>query len=268
MMKKRMYHIVKKLIDNWPWVLPVLFVFAGVMVWKYAAIKPSDKISVSVLLGTAIIYSLQFINMRQSSKNQEMVLKQQCDIAQKQHNFDVFTLRMNLRNELVRAFTIALSSEDLSITNDVNTHLVNIGKICDDIKFAFPQNKELDSAIKAFKKSCTEITKIAPEKQYIIECDFGRDDRITWLRYKDCLEVFVRGQIVDKRVINPKKAQDLHISQKERTIICGIMGKYILVSQTKDGIENYVHNLFHKEMDLGNSRLKKICEILDKDIKL
>lgn len=259
---------MKKIFNSWPILILLVILFFGVYIWNLPDLDKTNKLTSIILLGTAVIYCFQFINMRQNSQNQEIILKQQRDIAQKQHDFELFTLRMNLRNELVRAFTIALSSEDLSITNDVNTHLVNIGKICDDIKFAFPKNKELDNAIKAFKKSCTEITKIAPEKQYIIECDFGRDDRITWLRYKDCLEVFVRGPVIDKRVVNPRKVQDLHISQKEQTIICGIMGKYILVSQTKDGIENYVHNLFHKEMDLGNARLNKICEILDKDIKL
>ena len=136
-MKNWMYNVVKKLIDNWSWLLPIVFVIACVVVWKYTTMGQSDKISISVLLGTAVIYSLQLINMQHASKKQEFILKQQCDIAQKQHNFDIFTLRMNLRNELVKYFTLALSSEDISITNDVNMHLVNIGKICNDIKFVF-----------------------------------------------------------------------------------------------------------------------------------
>ena len=259
---------MKKLINNWPWLLPVLFMVAGVVIWKYAPITPSDKISVSVLLGTAIIYSLQFINMRQSSKNQEVILKQQCDIAQKQHNFDVFTLRMNLRNELVRAFTIALSSEDLTITNDVNIHLVNIGKICDDIKFAFPRNKELDRAIKVFKDSCKEITNLAPEKQVIIECKMSTDDRVKYMRYKDCLEVSFRGQEIERKVTNPRKVLDLQISEKEKTILFGIMVKYILIRPTKDKLEDFMFQLFQQKMNLGTTRLNKICEILDKDIKL
>lgn len=259
---------LKSCLGNWPLLILLIIIGLGAFVWYLPTLELSDKLSLIVLLGTAAIYCLQFMNMRQSSNNQEKILKQQSDIAQKQHEFNVFTLRMSLRNELVKAFTLALSSEDLSITNDVNAHLVNIGKICDDIKFAFPKSQELDNAIKAFKQSCTEITKIAPEKQYLIECEFGKDDRVIWLRYKGCLEVFVKGCVIDKRIVNPEKLQDLHITQKEQTVICGIMGKYILVSQTKDGIENYVHNLFHKAMNLGNSRLKKICEILDKDIKL
>ena len=262
------YNIAKRLLLNWPWFLPMFLMIAVFIVWKYTIIDQSDKISISVLLGTAIIYSLQFINMRQSSKNQEVILKQQCNIAKKQHEFEIFTLRMNLRNELIKAFTIALSSEDLTITNDVNIHLVNIGKICDDIKFAFPRNKELDKIIKLFKNSCAKITKLAPEKQVIIECKLYKDDRYVRMRYKDCLEVYARENEIEEIVINPRKVLDLQISEKEKTILFGIMKKYILVSTTKDGLDDYIFRLFQREMSLGNARLTQICNMLDKDIQL
>ena len=239
-----------------------------VYVWNVPNLDQTNKLSLTVLLGTAAIYCFQFMNMRQTSKSQEQVLQQQRDIAQKQHNFDVFTLRMNLRNELIKAFTIALSSEDLTITNDVNIHLVNIGKICDDIKFAFSKNKELDKTIKLFKDSCTEITKLAPEKRVIIECKMYTDDRVKYMRYKECLEICVSGQQFEKRVINPRKALGLQISEKEKTILFGIMAKYILISPTKDELEDYIFQLFQKTMNLGKMRLNKICEILDGEIKL
>ena len=259
---------MKRILNLWPILILLVIVLSGIYIWNLSDLDKPNKITFVILLGTALIYCLQFINMRQTSENQEQILAQQRNIAQKQHDFNIFTLRMNLRNELVKAFTVSLSSEDLSITNDVNLHLVNIGKICNDIKFAFPRNPELDKTIKLFKKSCEEITKIAPELQYIIECDLDTDDRIIWLRYKNCLEVYVRGQTIDKRVISKQKLQDLHISQKEQDIIFGIMQKYILVSKTKEGIENHIHNLFHEKMDLGQTLLNKICEILDKSIKL
>ena len=267
-MKKLECNIVKKLMDNWPWLLPVLFMVAGVIVWEYTSINQSDKISVSVLLGTAIIYSLQFINMRQSSKNQEAILKQQCDIAQKQHNFDVFALRMNLRNDLVKAFTMALSSEDLSITNDVNMHLVNIGKICEDIKFAFPRSKELEDAIKLFKKSCDNITRLATDKQLMIECSLTERASVLYMVYRECLRVVLENGKFAMSVIDKEKLRLLGVSEKEKTIILGTMCKYIVVAKNKEELDNHMYLLFNAEMSKGNVRLNAICKILDKSIKL
>ena len=267
-MKKWIYNVKTILKNNWPWILPLLLMLAGIVVWKYTDINQSDKISVSVLLGTAVIYSLQFINMHQTSKNQEQILKQQRDIAQKQHDFDIFTLRMNLRNDLVKAFTVALSSEDISITNDVNMHLVNIGKICEDIKFAFPRTKDLDAAIKSFKKSCDEITRLALDKQLMIECSLVSRGKALYMTYKGCLRVVLEDGKYTTLVIDDNKLNSLKISEKEKTIILGTMCKYIGTSSNKDELDQHMYLLFNKTMSTGNLRLNKIFEFLDKHIKL
>lgn len=259
---------MKKIFNNWPILILVAIVGFGVYVWNLSNLDQTNKLSLTVLLGTAAIYCFQFINMRQSSKNQEAILKQQRDIAQKHHNFEIFTLRMNLRNELVKAFTISLSSEDLSITNDVNMHLVNIGKICDDIKFAFLRTQELDKAIKLFKKSCEEITFMAPERQRLIECAMYTNDRRVFMRYKDCLETCRNGTEITHSIVNPRRFQELRISEKEKNIIFEIMAKYIVKFDNKQQLGEYVYTSFHNKMNIGNARLQKVCEILDKNIKL
>ena len=255
-------------IDWWPKIIPVIILVFGVCIWWIDSIDIFNKLSLIVLLGTALIYALQFINMHHVSINQEKILSQQRDIANKQYDFNVFTLRMNLRNELVKHFTLALSAEDVSITDDVNIHLVNIGKICDDIKFAFPQTKELTMAISQFKKSCKTITYLAPEKQLIIECSLTNRENSMIMKYKDCLQVVLENNKVTKSVINKELAKNLGFSQKQQTIILGIMQKYIGVALTKDDLENYVFMLFQQEMRLGNTRLNKVCDILDPYIKL
>lgn len=263
-----LFNKLKNILSYWPLLILLIIIRFGIYVWDLSALGNSDKLSLIVLLGTAAIYCLQFINMRQSSNNQEKILKQQSDIAQKQHDFNIFTLRMNLRNELVKAFTLALSPEDLSITNDVNMHLVNIGKICDDIKFAFPRSIELDRAIRVFKKSCEEITFFAPERQRLIECTMSKDDRRVCMRYKGCLESCRNGTSISHSIVSPRKFQELHMSEKEKNIIFEIMDKYIVRFDDKEQLSKFTYTTFHNAMNLGNSRLKKVCTILDMYIKL
>lgn len=269
----------KKLIKNWPGIISfIIFVGLLCLIFCFDG-NPADKISLIALVGTALIYSFQLNNMQQqkdiakeTAKNQENALKLQCDIAEKQYNFNVFTLRMNLRNDLAKCFTIALSSEGLSITNDVNMHLVNIGKICDDIKFAFPYSAGLSKAIKDFKQCCTDITNLEPEKRIIIECSLSVRDNWVIMTYRDCLRVSVDMSVAGGKPHSAVVSSDLcakfGFSEKEKTIIFGIMAKYILVAKTKEELDFYMFASFRKVMDAGNKKLKQIFEILDKDIVL
>lgn len=255
-------------IDWWPKIIPLIILVFGVCIWLTDSIDMFNKLSLVVLLGTALIYALQFINMHHASINQEKILSQQRDIANKQYDFNLFTLRMNLRNELVKHFTMALSGEGVSITDDVNMHLVNIEKICNDIKFAFPRTKELSVAISQFKNSCEKITYLAPEKQLIIECNLTNRGNAIVMKYKDCLQVFLENNKITKSVIDKETVRNLGISQKKQTIIFGIMQKYIGVAITKESLENYIFMLFRREMNKGNERLTKVCDILDAYINL
>ena len=258
----------KFVLNSWPIIVPIVIIVFGYYVWNYDNIDLSNRFSLIVLLGTALIYALQFMNMHSASKNQKQILEQQRDIAKNQYDFNIFTLRMNLRNELVKCFTMALSGEDVSLTNDVNMYLVNIEKICNDIKFAFPQTKDLSVAISQFKNSCERITYLAPEKQLIIECGLTNRGNAIVMKYKDCLQVFLEDNKVTKSVIDKEIVRNLGISQKQQTIIFGIMQKYIGVAVTKESLELYMFQLFKREMRLGNTRLNKVCDILDKYIKL
>lgn len=259
---------MKKILNTWPILILVSVIVFGVYVWHLSNLDQNDKLSLTVLIGTAVIYCFQFINMRESSRKQEQILEQQCDIAQKQHDFELFTLRMNLRNELVKYFTISLSSEDLSITNDVNAHLVNIGKICNDIRFVFPHSKEMELLLKSFKDACAAITYLAPEKQLLIECTMVTRGETTILTYKDCLRVVYEEGKTTAMVINQNILEKLNISAKEKNIIFGILAKYITVAKNKDELDDYMFKLFDRTMSAGNHKLNKLCELLDRDIKL
>lgn len=260
--------LIFKVLNVWPILILIAILFFGIYVWDLENLDQTNKLSLTVLLGTAAIYCFQFMNMRQASKSQKQILQQQCDIAQKQHDFELFTLRMNLRNELVKYFTVALSSEDISITNDVNMHLVNIGKICNDIKFAFTDSKELQYWLESFQNSCIAITKLAPEKQYLIECKMVAQGVSRVLTYKDCLRVVYENEVTSAIVISKTNFEKLGISEKEKDIIFGILSKYIKLVKTKEELDNYMFVLFHKIMSEGKNRLDKLCEILDKEIKL
>ena len=240
----------------------------GIYVWNLPNLDQNNKLSLTVLLGTAAIYCFQFMNMRQTSKNQDLVLKQQYNISQKQHDFNVFMLRMNLRNNLVKSFTMALSSEDLSITNDVNLHLVNIGKICEDIKFAFSRTKDLDNAIKVFKTSCDEITRLATDKQLMIECSLNNKGETLYMTYKDCLRVVLENGKYTPGIIDKEKKKSLKISHKAETIILGTMCKYIGTARNKEELDQHMYLLFNRAMSAGNAKLNNLLGIIDKQIKL
>ena len=46
------------------------------------------------------------------------------------------------------------------------------------------------------------------------------------------------------------------------------MTKYIFAARTKEELDSYVFALFSNVMSVGNRKLKRIFEILDKDINL
>ena len=260
--------LIFKVLNVWPILILISILFFGIYVWDIENLDQTNKLSLTVLLGTAAIYCFQFMNMRQTSKSQDLVLKQQYNIAQKQHDFSVFMLRMNLRNNLVKSFTMALSSEDLSITNDVNMHLVNIGKICEDIKFAFPRTNDLDNAIKVFKSSCDEITRLATDKQLMIECSLNSRGKTLYMTYKECLRVVLENGKYTPSIIDKEKKKSLKISHKEETIILGTMCKYIGTSNNKEELDQYMYLLFNRAMSAGNVKLNNLLGIIDNYIKL
>lgn len=215
----------------------------------------SSKVTLIALIGTALIYSFQLISMN----NQK-------DIADKQHKFNIFTLRMNLRNELQRVSNLVLSANDRDITDPVNIKLVNLEKITSDIKLAFPKNKKLNSLIIEFMDSCKKITKLAEDKEIIIECGEKRkvNDGYT-VKYADMFGIWTDG--IDK-FNYPPFSRNTGMSKKQYEIIVKIVCAYINMFPTKKELERYIIEIFGSEMYRGHSLLKEILVILDKDISL
>lgn len=147
--------------------------------------------------------------------------------------------------------------------------LVNVGKIIDSIKFAFPTNKNLEKLISSFKSQCKKITSLASEKEILIECgEKLACSRGHVLKYKDCFRTYSENGIRNCAVTNKQLFESLKISGKKKDIILGVMSKYIDYGNTKNDIIDHIINLFDVEMAEGNRLLKQIFEILDKDIKL
>jgi hypothetical protein len=126
-----------------------------------------------MLISTALMALFAYLAWRtakQQKESQELLLAEQKAIAQKQYDFNIFQMRVSLRNELKNAFLLSLSAHNQDITNDVNTNLAKMSKILDDIKFAFPASKVLDELIAKFKSHCDKITRLAQDKEIIIQC--------------------------------------------------------------------------------------------------
>lgn len=139
----------------------------------YCDIKHIEtRLTLIVLIITSLIYAGQLNVMNKQKKiskasydNQEKILKEQKDIAKQQYDFNVFQMRMNLRNKLYIAFTQSLSVTGLDITDNVNDRLTNIARPLYDIQFAFPVDAELEKLIEKFKSCCKSITELAMEKK-------------------------------------------------------------------------------------------------------
>lgn len=263
-------------------IITILFLFLILSISLAESVPDSlsTKLTLITLVVTAFVYFLQLVSMKsqekiakeskdiskQSFANQENILKEQQKIASKQHDFDVFTMRLNLRNDLQSNFTDALSVTGLDVANPVNDKLVKIGRNLSDIEFAFPKTPQLTKLIKQFKKLCTEFTNLAFEKEIIIECNekvhFTSFD---WIDYKDCLRVKTNGKV---QITNPDKYAALKITNKQKTIITGVMFKYLNVGETKSEIEDAIQIKFNLRMSKASETLKEICNILDKDIIL
>lgn len=264
------------------YIIAILFVslISYIAATKSVPTNFSNKLTLITLVVTAFVYFLQLVSMKsqekiakeskdiskQSFANQENILKEQQKIAAKQYDFDVFTMRLNLRNELQSNFTDALSVTGLDVANPVNDKLVKIGKNLSDIEFAFPKNSQLTKLIKQFKKLCTEFINLAFEKEIIIECNEKvHFTSIDWIDYKDCLRVKTSGEI---QITHPHKYIALKISNKQKNIITGVMFKYLSFGETKAAIEDAIQVKFNLRMSKASDTLKEICKILDKDIIL
>lgn len=264
------------------YIITILFLFLILSISLAESVPDSlsTKLTLITLVVTTFVYFLQLVSMKsqekiakeskniskQSFANQENILKEQQKIASKQYDFDVFTMRLNLRNELQANFTDALSVTGLDVANPVNDKLIKIGRNLSDIEFAFPKNPQLTKLIKNFKKLCTEFTDLAFEKEIIIECNEKVHLKsFEWIDYKDCLRVKTNGEI---QITHPEKYATLKISNKQRTIITGVMLKYLSFGETKAAIEDAIQVKFNLRMSKASDTLKEICNILDKDICL
>lgn len=265
---------VKFLGKYWHRFLSVL-IFVG-LIWIIIHFKSQNVEGATLIaLGiTTLIYSFQLGVMKdqkslseESFRNQERILDEQKNIAEKQYNFDIFKLRMDLRNNLQRNFTLLLSADNYKIDNDVNNILVDMGKIVDSVSFTFPKDKKLEKLISAFKSQCIRITNLAPEKEILIECSEKMfvNNGYT-MRYKECIQVYSISGHYEASIINKSLFDKLNISIKKKDIISGVISKYIDCGKTKDDIVFHLINLFKKEMDEGKSILDQIFNIIDKAI--
>lgn len=102
------------------YILPIIIIL-GFLSMIYFPISQAmgEKITLIAITFAAVVYFFQLMSMNaqkniseESFKNQEKILKEQKDIANKQYSFNIFTLRMNLRNELQRNFTLLLSANN------------------------------------------------------------------------------------------------------------------------------------------------------------
>lgn len=252
-------------------------IFTG-LIWIVIHFKSQGIEGVTLIaLGvTTLVYSFQLGVMKgqknlseESFKNQEKILDEQKNIAKKQYDFDIFKLRMDLRNSLQRNFILLLSANNYEIENDVNSVLVDTGKIVDSINFAFPKDKKLDKLISDFKSQCKKIANLAPEKEILIECSekmFVNNGYV--MKYKECMQVYSKNGNYECSITNKSLFESLNISTKKKDIILGIMSKYIDSGKTKDEIIDYLFKVFDIEMAEGKRILNQIFEILDKNIKL
>lgn len=253
-------------------IIPCIFIILILYIAIYAPIQTLEgKLTLITLLLTTFIYYLQWlsmknqeINSKRSFDNQEKILEAQKNIAAKQYAFDIFTLRLNLRNELLANFTSALSISGLNIADDVNVKLLQIGKNINDIKFAFPQNAKLTKYISIFKKLCTEFTNITFEKEVIIECgEKTQAGNCIVMDYKKCIRVTDSGKA---SIILQTKCESLNITNKEFVIITGIMRKYINIAKTKSDIENIIQVRSEQLRTAAQKTLDDIISILDTHI--
>lgn len=235
----------------------------------------NDIITIVILIITAFIYYRQFRVMKEqkeisvkSFQNQENILNEQKNIAKKQYDFNVFEMRMNLRNELQKEFTLLLDNDNKIITADVSPVVVNIGKIVSSIQMAFQRNKELNDIIASFKKCCTEIHRLAIDRRIIIECAFAKHGSGKGLKYKECIQAWVEGNKQTLTIVNQVKFDECGISRKEYNIIGDIMHHHINDGDDIYAIQMAIKKSFYAQMNLGNEYLQQICSILDKDITL
>ncbi|MCM1294041.1 MAG: hypothetical protein NC311_00565 [Muribaculaceae bacterium] len=259
------------------YIFPTIIVLGMICILAFPITKSLEtKLSLLVLMGTALIYAFQLMSMnsqkeisKQSFKNQENILQEQKDIAYKQYQFEVFKLRMELRNELYTNFTLALSANNLDISDDVNVKLVEIGKILNRIEFVFPKSEQLKTLISRFKRTCESLTRFAQDKQIIIECSEKKQCGIGMaMDYKKCIRVWSNKIKHDTSIINQEIFNSLNISEKQHVIIRGIIGEYIDKGNSKAEIEDYVCAIFTNARITGNRLLDEICSILDKHISL
>ena len=253
-----------KVFKNYHYILS--FILFATLLYVAIAFEKSDRLTLIALFATALIYSFQLGVMNQ----QERILEEQKDIAKKQYDFDIFQMRMNLRNELHETFTFSLSAIGQDIADDVNIKLVDIGRVLNDIKFAFPASIPLTTYIEAFKSCCDKITRLAKDKEIIIECSEKKSSgKGHVIQYKDCLQVYSEnGNNHGEALYNKQIFDTLNISQKEKVIIFAIMRQYIDCGASKWEIENHLIKLFRAEMQRSNEYLKLISDLLDKDICL
>jgi hypothetical protein len=226
-------------------------------------------------MATAFIYYRQLRIMKEQKRiseksfcNQETILKEQKDIAEKQYNFNIFEMRMNLRNELQKEFTFLLDNDNKIITADVNPIMANIGKIIGSIKMAFPKNQKLNEIIVKFKKHCGNIHTLAIDRRVMIECAFMKRNSGKGLKYKECIQAWVENNNQTLTIVNQAKFDELGISRKEYNIIGDIMHNHINDGDDIYTIQSYMQKLFNTEMQTGQKLLNQMYEILDKDITL
>ncbi|MCL2629652.1 MAG: hypothetical protein FWD33_03130 [Alphaproteobacteria bacterium] len=232
---------------------------------------PESKLTLIALLGTALIYSFQLGTMNQQKElseksfdKQERILEEQKNIAQKQYDFDVFQMRVNLRNELYKEFTFILSAKNQDLDEEINLPAVNITKICNDIGFAFPVDEKLKDLLLEFRKCCTDIDQLARDRKVIAECS----KKGTGLVYKECVVVWSRDKNLPNGVMDRAVFEKLNISQKGMYIIFDILGRYVDKGDNITDTEIYVLGLFKKAVESGRERIKQIFAILDEHISL
>ena len=199
---------------------------------------------------------------------------QQKRIAKRQYDFSIFEMRMNLRNELQKEFTFLLDDNNKVISANVDPNMVNIGRILNCIKFAFPKDKNLDKLIGEFRTCCQDIHRLAVDKGVIIESHFGTQTTgpnhiiARVLTYKDCIRTWSENGLKSMSITNQSEFNRLGLSKKDFVIIGGILAQYVDSGNSITEIEDKIIILFNNRMHTGQAVLNKIFKILDTNISL
>lgn len=235
--------------------------------------NPSDigaKITIIALIGTALIYSFQLNAMNEqkdisekSFSNQEKILEEQKNIANKQYEFDIFKMRLKLRNELSRAFFELLVMNKINSNN--NYSMLDLNKLFDDIPFVFTKNIELDNKISEFHTYCMINAELLDDREVLTECRKNPENKS--LIYKDLIEVYPKAlnKLPDR---NYTKFKESKMSENDFTNIFGILEKYVDRGNTKMEIDLYWLSVAEPVRQNSKALLMEILSILDKDIQL